>query len=218
MPYAILSAALIWLVLMPVHFRTKQSASKLPTLIAKVVPTLMAAAFAGAAAFSGASADAYARLLFIGLCICAMADLMIEIRFEIGGVLFFAGHMLYVAALLFYRALCWWNLAVFAGALAGLWLFLSRYRAEVPQRHIILGLSIYAGALAALLGLSLPLPFLAGSTRSLLAAFGAALFVASDLTLLHNTLRKAPVSCHFFSLGMYYMGQLLLGLSAFSTP
>ena len=47
---------------------------------------------------------------------------------------------------------------------------------------------------------------------------GAALFVASDLTLLHNTLRKAPVSCHFFSLGMYYMGQLLLGLSAFSTP
>lgn len=119
MPYAILSAVLIWLVLMPVHFRTKQSASKLPTLIAKVVPTLMAAAFAGAAAFSGASADAYARLLFIGLCICAMADLMIEIRFEIGGVLFFAGHMLYVAALLFYRALCWWNLAVFAGALAG---------------------------------------------------------------------------------------------------
>ena len=61
MPYAILSAVLIWLVLMPVHFRTKQSASKLPTLIAKVVPTLMAAAFAGAAAFSGASASVLSK-------------------------------------------------------------------------------------------------------------------------------------------------------------
>ena len=40
-------------------------------------------------------------------------------------------------------------------------------------------------------------------------------FVVSDMTLCHNLLLKRPSSCHFVSLGIYYMAQLLLALSAF---
>ena len=73
-------------------------------------------------------------------------------------------------------------------------------------------------ALAALLAFSLPLPLLAPSARSTLAALGAVTFVVSDMTLCHNLLLKRPSSCHFVSLGIYYMAQLLLALSAFPPP
>ena len=43
-------------------------------------------------------------------------------------------------------------------------------------------------------------------------------FVVSDMTLCHNLLLKRPGSCHFVSLGIYYMAQLLLALSAFPPP
>ena len=56
------------------------------------------------------------------------------------------------------------------------------------------------------------------SARSTLAALGAVMFVVSDMTLCHNLLLKRPGSCHFVSLGIYYMAQLLLALSAFPPP
>ena len=93
-------------------------------------------------------------------------------------------------------------------------IFVYRYRDKVPARFILLGLQIYALALSALLAFSLPLPFLAPGTRSVLAAAGAALFVASDMTLCYNTVQKKPTLWHYLSLGIYYSAQLLLGLSA----
>ena len=33
--------------------------------------------------------DDYARLIFLGLCTCVFADVLLEIRFEVGGFLFF---------------------------------------------------------------------------------------------------------------------------------
>ena len=140
--------------------------------------------------------------------------MLLEIRFEVGGFLFFSGHVLYVVALSLYRPVSWWCLTAFAVAAVCLEFFLSHYTKEVSEKRIVLGLRVYALALAALLGFSLPLPFLAFSPRSVLAACGAALFAVSDLTLCHNTIRKKPQSWHRNSLGVYYAGQLLLGLSA----
>ena len=48
----------------------------------------------------------------------------------------------------------------------------------------------------------------------MLAAAGAALFVASDMTLCYNPVQKKPTLWHYLSLGIYYSAQLLLGLSA----
>lgn len=218
MAWIVAAVVLTWLVLMPVHFRAKALSNRPLSLASKAAPTLFSAAFAAYASFAPKGGSPYAPLIFAGLSVCALADVALEVRFEVGGTLFFLGHMLYIAALALRRTLSWWCLAVFLVALAALWLFLARYRAQAPKRHIVLGLAIYAAALAALLGFSLPLPFLAPSRSALLAALGAALFVASDLTLCHNTLRNKPVSWRYFSLGTYYMGQLLLALSAFPNP
>ena len=80
--------------------------------------------------------------------------------------------------------------------------------------HVSMTVSTTAGVRDVVV-FSLPLPLLAPSARSTLAALGAVTFVVSDMTLCHNLLLKRPGSCHFVSLGIYYMAQLLLALSAF---
>lgn len=214
MPFILLAVALTWLVCMPLHYRYKKNGRKAISLVFKAIPTCFAAAFAGYAVFSGKGADAYAALIFAGLCVCALADVLLDVRMEAGGALFFCGHVLYVAALSLYKPLSWWSLTLFALSACGLMYFGSHYRHAAPSRLVLCGAAIYGLALAALLGFSIPLPFLAYSRRALLAAAGAALFVVSDLTLCHNTVRNKPVSWHYVSLGIYYTGQLLLGLSA----
>ncbi|MEG2206818.1 MAG: lysoplasmalogenase family protein [Clostridia bacterium] len=204
---------LTWLVFMPIHFRSKSPERRAAQHVSKVLPTMLAAGFAAYGCFAAHNSSDYALLIFAGLCVCTLADLMIGIRFEVGGALFFCGHLLYIAALGLYGLLSWWSLAVFAAAFVLMHLFLSHYRKQVPGKLISLGLSVYAAALAALLGFSLPLPFAACTQATVLAALGSALFVVSDLTLCHNMLRDKPPAWQYVSLGIYYTAQLLLGLS-----
>ncbi len=201
----------IWALFMPVHFWAKARGKKPLSLLFKGIPTLLCAALAGLA-FLG-NADLYAKWIFAGLCVCTLADILLDIRFEVGGTLFFLGHVLYVVALSQYRTLSWWCLTVAVLALAGLWFFASHYTRGISQWHIVAGVLIYCLALSGLLGFSLPLPFLAPSVRSTLAAMGAAAFVISDMTLCHNTVRQKPVRWHYGSLGIYYTAQWLLALS-----
>lgn len=211
----ILAAVLLtWALCMPLHFYGKKHGKTVLSQIFKALPTIMAAMFAGYAALCLPESDDYALLIFLGLCTGVFADVLLGIRFEVGGFLFFLGHVLYVLALSRYRALSWWCLTVFVIAGAVLEIFVYRYRDKVSAKIILLGLQIYALALSALLAFSLPLPFLAPGPRSVLVASGAALFVASDMTLCYNTIQKKPTLWHYLSLGVYYSAQLLLGLSA----
>lgn len=215
MIYIAVTVALTWLVWMPIHFKYKYKEKRTLSLIAKVIPTLSAAGFAGYACFAMGQHTPYAELMFAGLCVCALADWMLAVRFEVGGALFFVGHICYVLALALYNPITYWSLAVFAVSEVCLLLFLANYRREMSAKHIVLGLGVYSLALSALLGFGLPLPFIAFSRSALFAAAGAALFVASDLTLCHNTVRGKPTAWHYTSLGIYYTAQLLLALSAF---
>ena len=216
MTYILLYIALTWLALMPARFRAMAKGYRKTSLALKALPTALAAAFAAAGCFGAEARDLYGLLVFAGLCVCTLADIALDVRFEVGGALFFTGHAVYVAALGQYREPSWWCLTVFVLALAGLWRFALRYRRYFPRPHLLAGVLIYVVALAALLAFSLPLPLLAPSPRSTLAALGAATFVVSDMTLCHNLLLKRSTPYHFVSLGIYYMAQLLLALSAFS--
>ncbi len=208
--------ALTWLVCMPLRFWLKGHGHKPLSLLFKAIPTALAAAFAYTGHFGSGATDVYGLYIFIGLCVCTLADVALDVRFEAGGALFFAGHVMYVLALLCFGVLVWWSSLLFLGALAVLWWFGLRYKALVPKPHIMRGILVYSVALAALIALGAPLPFLANSRRAGLAARGVLLFVLSDMTLCHNTATRQPVYKHYLSLGLYYMGQLLLGLSAFS--
>jgi len=210
-----LALILTWGFIMPVYFGKEAVFSHAAILSIKIIPTTMAALFALTAFLKSGGADRYALLICIGLFVCAVADYQLGVRFVVGGALFFAGHMLYLAALGSFRRPTWWSLPVFLLAVIGLWFFCHRYFDQFPSKLLFLGVLVYCMALGALLGFSLPLPFLSFSRRAVLAALGAALFVLSDMGTCHVILGHASRQFDFMSLGVYYTAQLLLGMSAF---
>ena len=154
--------------------------------------------------------DLYGLMIFIGLCVCTLADVALDVRFEWAARCFSRGIAVYVPRSASTGVLSWWCLTVFVIALAGLVVLCAALPPALSQAASAGGrydLCRRAGRAA---GLSLPLPLLAPSARSTLAALGAVTFVVSDMTLCHNLLLKRPSSCHFVSLGIYYMAQLLL--------
>lgn len=210
----IAALAVTWFVFNPVYQGSVPGLSQAKRLTVKAIPTALAALFAAVAYFSGRG-DTYSLLIFIALCVCTAADVLLGVKFIVGGVFFLMGHVLYITALGGYRSPTWWSVPVFVLAFIGLWVFLQRYRDKFPSRLMYLGVLIYCCALGLLLGFSVPLPFLAFSRRSLLAALGAALFVLSDMGTCHCILTPAGKRFNFISLGVYYTGQILLGMSAF---
>ncbi len=201
------------LVFMPVYQRRLGHAGRWGKLVCKGFPTLMCAAFAGTAYFCGG--DRYSLLIFLGLCVCTAADVLLDVHFVTGGVLFFAGHLFYMSAFCTQQPPTWWSLPVFAAAFALLWLFLQRFRSGIRSAGMYCCVLTYGAALSVVLGLSLPMPFLGLSERTLLSALGAAVFVLSDMGVCHSVLGKVSLRRNAFYLGIYYLAQLLLGLSAF---
>ena len=157
----------------------------------------------------------YAALIFVGLCICTAADHMLGVHFVTGGFLFLTGHLFYMAAFCTHQKPSWWSLPVFVIALALLWLFVWQFRLKIPNTLMFSGVLLYATALAVLLAFALPMPVRAFSSRTLLAALGAFIFVLSDLGVCHGMMYRIPKKLSFLYLGIYYLAQLMLGLSAF---
>lgn len=210
---ALLAAAATAFLIMPIHYRWIGHVSRSWMLVTKVLPTLMCASFAGTALLR--NGEQYALLIFIGLCICAAADVMLGIHFVTGGALFLLGHLFYLAAFCTHQQPNRWSFLVFAAAVMLLWLFVWQFKPKIHHPLMFAGVLLYAAVLAVLLSLSLPMPFRHFSARSFLAAAGALIFVLSDMGVCHGMLCKIPKKLDYAYLGIYYLAQLLLGLSAF---
>lgn len=211
---ALLAAASTAFLIMPIHYRWIGHVNHTWMLITKVLPTLMCAAFAGTALVRGGG-ETYAWLIFIGLCVGAAADVVLGIHFITGGALFLLGHLFYMAAFCTQQRPNRWSFLVFALALILLWLFVWQFKPKIHHPLMFGGVLLYAAALALVLALSLPMPFRQFSTRTLLAALGALIFVLSDMGVCHGMMRRIPKKLDYLYLGIYYLAQLLLGLSAF---
>ncbi len=215
MLYGIVSALVILLVLMPLYFMGKYRWGKVYELVFKGASTLICVGLALGFNIGTGFSDTFAVLMLIGLVLCLLGDIWLELIFPVGGGLFFLGHTMYIAGILTQAQVTWWSLLFGAVALVPITLVYLRYRKQMPD-----GLDkltpIYGAVLVALLALALPLPITLGTQRAWLLAAGAVLFVASDLTLCRNLLEKRGVKSQYPSIGMYYMAQLLLALSVLS--
>lgn len=209
---ALLAALSAVLVFMPLRFRYSKKEYPFWNLTFKVIPTLMCAAFGGTAFFR--SGDPYALFIFIGLCIGAAADVVLGIHFITGGVLFLAGHLFYMTAFCIQQPLTWWSLPVLLVSFGLLCLFLYHFRSGLNRKMTVLA-HVYSLGLSVVLCMSLPMPFLAFSQRTLLAALGAFIFVLSDMGVCHGIVCRISRRRDMFYLGIYYLAQLLLALSAF---
>ena len=209
---AVLSVIATVSLFLPLHYNRWGNLSRFWMLVFKVVPTAICAAFAGAAMLTGGGL--YAFLIFIGICICCAGDWLLRGHFITGGVMFLTGHLFYISAFCVQQMPTLWSIPVFAVMLGLLWLFLQQFRKKMGKKMFAL-VRIYTTVLAVLLALSLPLPFAAFSIRTLFAALGAVIFVLSDMGVCHGMLCKISHRRRVTYLGIYYLAQLLLALSAY---
>ena len=212
MAFIVLGIVLIWAVWMPLCFYCKNRQKRGLSLLFKAAGTLVAVCFAAWGVLAGGG-SLYARWIWIGLMICTLADILLDIHFLVGGALFLFGQLVYIAAFLTHTVVWPVSAALFPVITALLILFLRKYRSPLPI-HLFYNLHMYAFALSAILSISIPLPLADPSLNFILGALGAVLFVASDMLLLSNSVEKRGFPANFFCLGCYYMGQLSLALSA----
>ena len=172
-------------------------------------------AFKGGATLTAAALAAYGfltgptpshGLLLAGLCVCAIADVVLDLHFLAGTAAFGLGHLCYCAAYLLAKTPGWGSLAVFlplCGAIAFLYPRLKRY---APPNSALPYLG-YALLISAMLALALP-------QRPLLLV-GALLFVLSDAMLLTRIVRKiTSKKYNYLCLGIYFLAQFLIAASA----
>ncbi|MBR5108677.1 MAG: lysoplasmalogenase [Clostridia bacterium] len=141
----------------------------------------------------------------IGLSVCVLADVILDLSFLTGTVFFGIGHLCYCAALLMSGPPGRTSLAVFmllAAAVAVLYpqiKKLSKGKSALPYLA-------YALLISAMLSLAI-------GQKPLMMA-GALLFVVSDIMLLFRIVRNISSKCYdYLAMGCYYLAQFLIASS-----
>lgn len=163
-----------------------------------------------------------AKLILTGLILGCAADVMLNLRwvfkekgqliFLIGILVFLAGHVFYLAAVLptcRSKLLCFLIGAVLT-ALLMMWIF---RRITAKKAFKIFGV-FYIGAIMILNCVAVGNLISATSVFTCVFAAGTALFLISDIVLILNTFgSETKMSLRIVNIGLYYIGQLLIALS-----
>ena len=163
-----------------------------------------------------------ATLLAFGLILGFIADILLNLRFIfkkrgqlaflIGILVFLAGHIVYLIAIL--EMSTNWKICIAAGlALAGLlilWLFKN---ITAKLTFMIFGI-IYIGAIMLMNAVAVGNLVAKPSAFTAIFALGAFLFLISDIVLIINTFgKKFRESFRILNIVLYYAGQILIGVS-----
>ena len=164
----------------------------------------------------------FSKLVIIGLILGFVADILLNLRFVfekkgqiiflVGIVVFLAGHIFYLAALIPHSS----NLvaSLIAGiVLTAITLYLIFKKITAKPAFKIFGV-FYIGAIMLMTCVSVGILISNLSAHSVIFSLGAVSFLISDIVLILNTFgSKTKQSLRVTNLSLYYIGQLLIGLS-----
>lgn len=157
------------------------------------------------------SCDPIICMLPLGMFLCAIGDIILEIRFFKGGCFFLAGHLVYVIAVYcIFNAVSWITLAAFV-ILAATGTFITitkldkKYRVPLLMYNIVISASFALG-ITLVIGWSLP-----GTP----VGAGLMLLVVSDWLLARNKLYGSNFKRSLISLVCYFGGQILISSLVF---
>ncbi len=155
--------------------------------------------------------DIYLFILLAGMILCAVGDIILEIRFIKGGFLFFGGHLLYVCGALYHvRSFRGETLIIFL-ALAGIGTFLTFDRLDRKYRGLLIAYNIMISASFAM-GTALYSTYLPGNV---LPGLGFMFLVVSDWLLARNKMAGSTFGWSLVSLLFYFGGQILISTVVF---
>jgi len=160
--------------------------------------------------------------ILIGLILGGIADICLNLRFVfkkngsivflIGILFFMAGHVLYVLAQCLFLDQVWW-LILIAVALTAITLFIIFKFIDAKTAFKAFGV-LYIGAIMIMTVLSIAVLINRFDVHNILFVVGAISFLASDIVLIVNTFGNLnKKSLRITNLSLYYLGQLLIGLS-----
>ena len=163
-----------------------------------------------------------AGLICVGLLLGCIADVLLNLRFVfpskgqpvflVGILVFRAGHVLYLVAVMGIAASPWLGvgIGVVLTALLMVWIF-RQITAKTAFK--IFGV-VYIGAVVLLNVVAFANLIASPSAFTAVFAGGALLFLLSDIVLILNTFGKeTKQSLRITNISLYYVGQLLIALS-----
>lgn len=179
----------------------------------------------GLIGFLSAADHSFARLVFLGLILGALGDILLNLRFVVaekasqpvfltGVAAFLAGHILYLVALIPQATHVWISLLV-GVVIAACILAVIFKTMELNPAYKIFGI-LYIGAVVLMTAVAFGNLIAAPSPARILYAIGALLFTVSDVVMIFNTFGKeTKFSLRITNLSLYYAGQLLIAFSLF---
>ena len=164
----------------------------------------------------------FAKMVKIGLLLGLIADIMLNLRFVfkkngklvflVGILVFLAGHVLYLCALIpgYSYALVTALVGIIVSALVLKWIFTQ---IEAEKAFKIFGV-FYIGVIVIMNAFALRNFILDSQMSNLIFLIGAISFLFSDIVLILNTFGKeTKFSLRITNLSLYYVGQLLIAFS-----
>ena len=142
-------------------------------------------------------------VILAGLIVCTIADGVLCVRFIEGGAIFVLGHVLYMVAFCLMRRPSWQCAIVFLFLMGLSIVALTRVRAMLGNKYVLI--LAYAMILCLMVSLA--------SIQAPLFFVGAVLFAVSDILLGCLSFARWKTQMDYFSLGLYYLGQFLIGLA-----
>lgn len=188
--------------------RADRVKEKAPELVAKATAS---AAFVFLGILRWSAGDVVGTWILGGLVLCALGDLLLigDRTFDAGLIAFLLGHVLYIGSFRAALPMGNWSTLVLAplgilGLAIGWWLWphLGRRRPSVLTYIFVITVMVW-GAFSTSLSSALPWT----------AAAGASLFYLSDLGVARKRFVNDDPLNRYFSLPVYYAGQILLALT-----
>ena len=152
-------------------------------------------------------------LLFAGVFLCMVADVVIGIHFVGGMLTFLVAHLFFIA---YYLTLAPFNgisLVIFIVLYAGVVKLFWRYIPSLGSRFV--PFAVYSAVLALMFSIAFMLPWSLKNAGAVCIAIGAGLFVLSDSLLADNTFGAVTVMKDHLVMYLYYPAVYLLAISAF---
>lgn len=164
----------------------------------------------------------FGMMVIIGLALGCIADVLLNLRFVfekngskiflVGILVFLAGHVMYLVALIPQCKYLW--ICVLVGLVATFfilkWIF-SKISAKKAFK--IFGI-FYIGAIVLMTCVALGVVISNPCARTVVFLIGAILFLISDIVLILNTFgSETKFSLRITNLSLYYLGQILIALT-----
>lgn len=163
-----------------------------------------------------------ANLITVGLLLGCIADVLLNLRyvfkekgqiiFLVGIVVFLAGHIMYLIAVM--QGKPYWWICVIVGIVLTALLMIWIFRQITAKKAFKIFGVVYIGAIMLLNCVAIGNLIASPSAFTAIFAAGSLLFLVSDIVLILNTFGKeTKQSLRVTNIGLYYVGQLLIALS-----